>query len=160
MDLQLIFFLQFGLSLVVLGLLASWYATPWLAQRSLEVALMFLLIPHTFRHLGMAFLVPALNQPGMPEGFSTAAAYGDLLSGILALVAMIALKGSWSMAIPIVWVTNIIGTADLANALRHDDAILYMGTTWLIPTFIVPVLLVTHFMIFSRLMRSASSSRV
>ena len=160
MDLQLIFFLQFGLSLVVLGLLASWYATPWLAQRSLEVALMFLLIPHTFRHLGMAFLVPALNQPGMPEGFSTAAAYGDLLSGILALVAMIALKGSWSMAIPIVWVTNIIGTADLANALRHDDAILYMGTTWLIPTFIVPVLLVTHFMIFSRLMRSVSSSRV
>ena len=160
MDLQLIFFLQFGLSLVVFGLLASWYATPWLAQRSLEVALMFLLIPHTFRHLGMAFLVPALNQPGMPEGFSTAAAYGDLLSGILALVAMIALKGSWSMAIPIVWVTNIIGTADLANALRHDEAILYMGTTWLIPTFIVPVLLVTHFMIFSRLMRSASSPRV
>jgi hypothetical protein len=160
MDLQLIFFLQFALSLVVLGLLARWYATPCLAQRSLEVALMFLLIPHTFRHLGMAFLVPALNQPGMPEGFSTAAAYGDLLSGILALVAMIALKGNWSTAIPIVWVTNIIGTADLANALRHDDAILYMGTTWLIPTFIVPVLLVTHFMIFSRLMRSASSPRV
>ena len=59
MDLQLIFFLQFGLSLVVVGLLAKWYATPWLAQKSLEVALMALLIPHTFRHLGMAFLVPA-----------------------------------------------------------------------------------------------------
>jgi len=160
MDLQLIFFLQFGLSLVVVGLLARWYATPWLAQKSLEVALMALLIPHTFRHLGMAFLVPALNQPGMPEGFSTAAAYGDLLSGILALVAMIALKGRWSMAIRLVWVTNVIGTTDLANALRHDDAILYMGTTWLIPTFIVPILLVTHFMIFARLMKSSSGLQV
>jgi len=154
MTIEAIFFLQFVLSLVVVGLLARWYATPWLAGKPLEVALMALLVPHAFRHVGLAFLVPALNQPGMPLDFATAAAYGDLLSGILALVALIALKGRWALAVPLVWVFSVVGAADLANALRQDDAILYMGATWFIPTFLVPVLLVTHVMVFSRLISS------
>ena len=155
MGIQEIFGLQFALSLVVVGLLARWYATPWLAAKPMEAALMVLLIPHAFRHVGMAFLVPALNQPGMPADFATAAAYGDLLSGVLALTALIALKGRWAIAIPLVWVFNIVGAIDLANALRQDGAILYMGATWFIPTFVVPVLLVTHVMVFSRLISSA-----
>ncbi len=155
MDTQLIFVLQFLLSLVVVGLLARWYAVPWLAEKSLDVALMALLVPHAFRHIGMSFLVPALNQPGIPADFATAAAYGDLLSGILALVALIALKGRWAIAIPLVWIFNLVGSVDLANALRQADAVLYMGPTWFIPTFLVPVLLVTHVIIFSRLIRNA-----
>jgi hypothetical protein len=155
MDIQLIFVLQFVLSLLVAGLLARWYAAPWLADKPLEAALMVLLLPHAFRHVGLAFIVPALNQPGMPVDFAVAAAYGDLLSGILALVALIALKGRWAMAIPLVWVFNIVGAVDLANALRQDAAILHMGATWFIPTFLVPVLLVTHFMVFARLIKNA-----
>ena len=159
MDIPLIFVSQFVLSLVVVGLLARWCAVPWLAEKSLEIALMALIVPHAFRHLGLAFLVPALNQPGMPLEFATAAAYGDLLSGLLALLALIALKGRWVMAIPLVWVFSIIGIADLANALRQDDAILHMGATWFIPTFIVPLLLVTHVMVIARLVRSAKGLR-
>ncbi len=120
---------------------------------------MALIVPHAFRHLGLAFIVPALNQPGMPLEFATPAAYGDLLSGILALVVLIALRGRWAMAIPLVWVFSIIGIADLANALRQADAILYMGATWFIPTFVVPVLLVTHVMVIARLVRNAKDLR-
>lgn len=159
MDIGIIFILQFVLSLVVVGLLGRWYAAPWLAKKSLEVALMVLLIPHAFRHLGLAFIVPALNQPGMPMDFAIPAAYGDLLSGILALVVMIAIKGRWAVAIPMVWVFSVIGIADLANALRQDDAISYMGATWFIPTFIVPVLLVSHVMIITRLAKNAKGHR-
>jgi hypothetical protein len=155
MDITLIFFTQFILSLVVIGLLARWYAAPWLAEKSLEVALIVLIAPHAFRHLGLAFIVPALNQPGMPLEFATPAAYGDLLSGILALVVLIALRGRWALAIPLAWVFSIVGLADLANALRQDDAILYMGATWFIPTFVVPILLVTHVMVITRLVRKA-----
>ena len=86
MDITLIFLSQFVLSLIVVGLLARWYAAPWLAEKPLEVALMALIAPHAFRHIGLAFIVPALNQPGMPLEFATAAAHGDLFSGILALV--------------------------------------------------------------------------
>ena len=159
MDIPLIFVSQFVLSLIVAGLLAKWYAVPWLAEKSLEVALMALIVPHTFRHLGLAFLVPALNQPGMPLEFATPAAYGDLLSGILALVALIALRGRWTVAIPLVWVFSVIGIVDLANALRQDGAILYMGATWFIPTFVVPFLLITHVLVISRLLRNAKSLR-
>ena len=74
MDVPFIFLLQFALSLLVVGLLAWWYAMPWLAEKPLEVALTVLLIPHAFRHVGMTFLVPALNQLGMPPEFATAAA--------------------------------------------------------------------------------------
>ena len=31
-----------------------------------------------------------------------------------------------------------------------------MGAAWYIPTFIVPALLVTHFMVFARLLRAKS----
>ena len=155
MDIALIFLSQFVLSLIVTGLLARWYAAPWLAEKSLEVALVVLIVPHAFRHIGLAFIVPALNQPGMPLEFATSAAYGDLFSGILALVVIIALRGRWTMATPLAWVFSIVGLADLANALRQDDAILYMGATWFIPTFVVPILLVTHVMVIARLVRNA-----
>jgi hypothetical protein len=155
MDIPLIFLSQFVLSLVVVGLLARWYAAPWLAEKSLQVALMILIAPHAFRHLGLAFIVPALNQPGMPLEFATPAAYGDLLSGIMALGVLVALRAGWAMAIPLAWVFSIVGLADLTNALRQDGAILYMGATWFIPTFIVPLLLVTHVMVISRLVRIA-----
>ena len=45
------------------------------------------------------------------------------------------------------------------HALRQADAILYMGATWFIPTFIVPVLLVTHLMVILRLVRNAKGLR-
>ena len=160
MDIPLIFILQFSLSLFATGLLARWYAVPCLAEKPLEMALTVLLIPHAFRHVGMAFLVPALNQPRMPADFATAAAYGDLLSGILALMALVALKGRWRIAIPLVWFFSIVGAVDLAYALRQDGAILYMGATWFIPTFLVPLLLVTHAMVFERLIRHAKNTRL
>ena len=151
MDIQFIFVLQFVLSFIVFGLLARWYAIPWLSGKSLETVLMILIIPHAFRHIGLSFLVPALNLPGLPLEFSTPAAYGDFLSGILALLALVALRERWVIAIPLVWAFSIIGIIDLANALRQDDAILYMGATWFIPTFLVPLLLITHFMVVARL---------
>jgi hypothetical protein len=58
-------------------------------------------------------------------------------------------KKRWSTAIPPVWIFNLTGTLDLANALRQEGANAYMGATWFIPTFLVPILLITHIMIFS-----------
>jgi uncharacterized membrane protein len=50
-----------------------------------------------------------------------------------------------------VWIFNVVGTIDLLNALRHVDVAPKFGAAWYIPTLLVPVLLVTHFMIFVRL---------
>lgn len=53
----------------------------------------------------------------------------------------------------LVWVFNIVGTVDLLYALSHPDAVPSLGAAWYIPTFFVPLLLITHFMIFARLLR-------
>ena len=66
---------------------------------------------------------------------------------------LIALRNSWVLALPLVWVFNVVGSLDLLNALRQAEAIPYLEATWYIPTFFVPLLLVTHVMIFSRLLR-------
>lgn len=149
-----IFLLQFAMSLFVVGLIAVWYVTPWLARLTTTAALSILLLPHAFRHVGMSFLVPNLNSGGLPEAFATGASYGDLVSAFLAIAALLALRWGSAVALPLVWIFNTLGTFDLVNALRQAEAIDYFGATWFIPTFFVPVLLVTHLMIFARLLRS------
>ncbi len=154
MNIETIFVLQFILSFVAVSLLAKWYVAPWLAGRSTHSALIILTLPHTFRHLGLAFLIPGLVSNDLPQSFANAAAYGDFASGLLAIVALLSLRYHWRAALPIIWIFNVIGTADLVNALRQAEVIPHLLTTWYIPTFVVPVLLVTHGMIFVRLLKS------
>ena len=153
MDAQAIFGLQFLLSLVVWGLIAKWLLVPWLEKKSPRQALFWLTLPHAFRHIGMVFLVPGVVAQPLPSAFAIPAAYGDLFTGVLALLALSALRTGWAGALALVWFFNIVGTVDLLNALRHANAIPDFGAAWYIPTFFVPALLVTHFMIFARLLR-------
>ena len=155
MDTQAIFGLQFVMSLVVWGLIAKWLLVPWLAKMTQHQALFWLTLPHAFRHIGMVFLVPGVVAQPLPAAFATPAAYGDLAAGVLALLALIALRTGWAGAVALVWLFNIVGTVDLLNALRHVDVAPAFGAAWYIPTFLVPILLVTHFMIFVRLLRRA-----
>ncbi len=154
MNTQAIFGLQFVLSLLVIGLLAKWTLSPWLESLPRRRALFWLTLPHAFRHIGMVFLVPGVVAQPLPEAFAIPAAYGDLATGLLALLALIGLRSSWAGALALVWVFNIVGTVDLLNALRHVDVAPSFGAAWYIPTFLVPLLLVTHFMIFRRLLKS------
>jgi len=148
-----IFGLQLTLSLVVWSLLAKWLLTPWLENKSPQEALFWLTLPHAFRFMGMVFLVPGVVSQGLPSSFAIPAAYGDLVTGILALLVLIAIRTSWAGALALVWLFNIVGTADLLSALSRADAVPYLGAAWYIPTLFVPLLLVTHFMIFARLLR-------
>ena len=156
MDVEAIFALQFSISLVVWGSLAYWLLAPWLEKKSSNEALFFLTLPHAFRHIGMVFLVPGVVARPLPESFGAPAAYGDLLTGVLAFLALVALRNSWSLAGAAVWLFSIVGTIDLMNALRQADAVPDFGAAWYIPTMLVPLLLVTQFMIFLRLFRRAA----
>ena len=153
MDAVEIFGLQFVLSLVVWGLIAKWLLAPWLEKKSSRDALFWLTLPHAFRHMGLVFLVPGVVARPLPSDFATPAAYGDLATGVLALVALIALRAGWARALALVWFFNLVGTADLLNALRHLTVVPDFGAAWYIPTLYVPLLLVTHFMVFTRLLK-------
>ena len=154
---EAIFILQFGLSLLVFGLLAKWLLVPWLANLSQREALFWLTLPHAFRHMGMVFLIPGVVAQPLPDYFAIPAGYGDLLTGVLALSVLVMLRLGIKGVVGLVWLFNIVGTVDLLNALRHVDVVQNFGAVWYIPTLYVPLLLVTHFMIFTRLFRRKQS---
>ena len=150
-----IFGLQFVLSVIVVSLIAKWYVMPWLSNKPTQLTLEMLILPHAFRHIGLTFLTPVVVSPAMPNSFATTAGYGDLASGILAILALVTLRRNWNSALVIVWVFNIVGSIDLLNALRQSEAVNHFGAAWYIPTFLVPVLIVTHVLIFAQLLKSA-----
>ena len=156
MDMLAVFLLQLALSLVVFGVLAKLFLAPWLFKHSRSQALFWLTLPHAFRYVGMVFLVPCVVAPTLPSSFAIPAAYGDLAASVLASLALIALRTGWAGAMALVWVFNVVGTVDLLNALRRADAVPHLGAAWFIPTLFVPLLLVTHFMIFVRLLKRGS----
>jgi len=155
MTIQQIFGLQVLLSFVLFTLLARWYVSPRLAGLPVERAL------HATRHMGLVFLVPTVVGGTLPVAFAAAAAYGDLLAGLLALAALVALRARSSVAMPLTWLFNVIGLLDLVNAfyqgLTHR---VLLGAAYYIPTFIVPALVVTHVMIFGLLRRPSTSARL
>lgn len=155
MTIEQIFGTQFLLSLVVISLFSLWVVQPWLNGKDRNDALFWLMLPHAFRHLGLVFIVPGVVDTSMPAHFAGAAAYGDLAAGILAIFALVALKRQWIIAISAVWLVNIVGVIDLANALSHVEAIPHMNAAWYIPTFVVPVLLVSHFMMVRILLKGS-----
>lgn len=157
MSTQAIFLLQFTSSLIVIGLLATWLLVPWLAKQSQREALFWLTVPHAFRYIGMVFLVPGVVAQPLPDSFAIPAAYGDLLTSVLALLALIALRTGWKGAVAMVWLFNVVGMVDLLNALRHVEVAPLFGAAWYIPTMLVPLLLVTHVMMFARLLKPVPS---
>jgi hypothetical protein len=154
MNSQQIFGLQVLLSFLVYGLVAKWYVTPRLAPLPLETALQPLLVLHALRHMGMVFLVSTVVGPSLPASFAVPAAYGDLLAGLLALAAIVALRARSRIALPLTWMFNVIGLLDLVNAFYQGLANdVQLGAAYFIPAFVVPALVITHVMIFRMLVR-------
>jgi len=149
-----IFGIQVLMSFVVYILLARWYVAPRLAMLPLHAALMPLVFPHAFRHLGLVFLQPQVVGPALQPEFAVPAAWGDLLAAILAVLALIALRAGWGCAIGLVWLFNVVGTVDLIYAVFQGVTLgVVLRAAYYIPTFAVPALFVTHAMIFARLIR-------
>jgi len=152
------------MSFLAVGMVTKVYIWPRLRGMGRTEALLPLVIPHTFRFLGLSFLIPGVVSPSLPPAFANPAAYGDLLAAILASVATLALSARVSWAIPIVWLFNVWGTADLLHAIYQGQfgvgfAPGSLGAAFYIPTVVVPPLLVTHGLMFRLLLRPKHEAR-
>ena len=87
---------------------------PALCSQPRARALRPLLLLHSFRFIGLAFLVPGVVSPDLPGAFARPAAYGDLIAAVLALLALAGLQSG--LGIGLVWVFNLWGSADLLYA--------------------------------------------
>jgi hypothetical protein len=135
---------------------ARLYLLPLVSRFRPQQILVPILLLHSTRHLGMMFLTRGATYPGVPLEFAYPAAFGDLVTAIIAFVAIpFVLRGS-RFAKPIVWTFNIFGTVDLLAAIM--TATIYnappaMGPAFWIPALWIPLLLVTHYVTFVLLRR-------
>ena len=157
MSQQAIFGISVLFSFVVWGIVTQQYIWPALAGRSRADALRPLLMFHGFRFVGLAFLVPGVVSPDLPTAFAAPAAYGDLITAVLALFAMFLLPGMAGLVVT--WAFNIVGTLDLLYAFLQGNstgigfAPGLQGATYFIPTVLVSLLLITHGLVFRLLLR-------
>jgi len=152
---------QFGisvaLSFVAWGVVARRYVWPALRSRPRADALRPILLLHSFRFVGLAFLVPGVVSPDLPAAFARPAAYGDLATATLALLGFAALPSR--LGVVLVWAFNVVGTLDLLNAFFQGDrtgvgtAPGLQGAAYFIPTVLVPLLIVTHAVVFRLLLQ-------
>jgi hypothetical protein len=108
----------------------------------------------------LAFLVPGVVSPDLPSAFAHSAAYGDLIAATLALLSLLSLPSG--PGVLIAWIFNLWGSADLLNAFyQANNAGLLpgqLGPTYFIPTFVVPILLITHGLAFRILLQHQNES--
>jgi hypothetical protein len=99
-------------------------------------------------------------SPDLPSAFAHSAAYGDIVAATLALLALLSLPGG--PGVVVAWGFNIWGTADLLNAFyqaNHAGLLAgQLGAAYFIPTFLVPLLLVTHGLGFRILLQRVNES--
>ncbi len=114
---------------------------------------------HSFRFFGLVFILPGVIGPNLPAaGFATFAAYWDLATGVLAILALLTVRIR-----PIFWLFvvafNLVGVIDLILDYYHAVQVGVpamagqFGSAYAIPIIYVPVLMITHVVAFYLLLR-------
>jgi hypothetical protein len=156
MTVRLLFGMSVAFSFIAWAIVAALYIWPQWSTRSRIDALRPLLVLHAFRFIGLSFLVPGVVSPDLPIAFARDAAYGDIVAAILALATLTTLRSSTGIALA--WAFNVWGSFDLLNAFYQANAAGLspgqLGAAYFIPTAIVPLLLITHGLMFRVLLQS------
>jgi hypothetical protein len=79
MTAEALFGLSVLMSFIAFGIVTKLYIWPRLRVMRREDALIPLVVPHTFRFVGLSFLVPGVVSPSLSAVFVLPAAYGDLV---------------------------------------------------------------------------------
>ena len=157
---QVVFFASIAFSVIAWGIVTAQYIWPKLRNLDRAEALRPLLTLHSFRFIGLAFLVPGVVSADLPSAFARSAAYGDLIAAMLALLALILLPRVGGVAMA--WIFNIWGMVDLFNGFYQANhtglAAGQLGVMYFVPTLIVPLLLITHGAVFRVLLQPQHQS--
>jgi hypothetical protein len=113
---------------------------------------------HGFRFFGLVFVIPGVVGANLPTDFGVVAAYGDLATGLLALLALLTIRLRplfWSFVVAF----NLVGTVDIVVDYYHGIQLGLgalageLGGAYAIPILYVPVLMITHVAAFYLLAR-------
>jgi len=149
-------------TLTAFVLLACW-KVPLLQRWTLTVDLRWLVLLHLTRFVGFYFFL-LCSRGELPFAFAAPAGWGDILVAVLA-VLLLALSKARNWRMLIIW--NTLGLTDILfvvmTALRlglEDRQSMHALREFplsLLPTFLVPLIIVSHVLIFFRASRLKSS---
>jgi hypothetical protein len=151
-----LFGISIAFSFIAWGIVLGRYTWPELRRQSRADASRPILLLHCFRFVGLSFLVPGVVSPELPAAWARPAAYGDIIAAALALLALAGLQSKRGVAL--VWVFNVWGCADLLYAFYQGYRVGLepgqLGATYFILIVFVPLLLITHGLLFRLLLQS------
>ena len=160
---ETIFNLQLILGYVAWLLCFRAYILPRLKSMDLVAAQRAIATLHSFRFFGLVFIVPGVVGPNLPVNFATFAAYWDLATGVLAILALLTVRIR-----PLFWLFvvafNLVGVIDLILDYYHAiqagvPAVAgQLGAAYAIPIIYVPALMITHVVAFYLLLRPQPKS--
>jgi hypothetical protein len=155
---QVLFQSQLALGYVAWILCVVAYVLPWLRSLDRVAAHRAIATLHSFRFFGLVFILPGIVGPGLPPEFARFAAYGDLATGVLAMLALLTVRVR-----PLFWLFvvafNLVGVTDLIVDYYHASRLGLpalagqLGATYAIPIIYVPLLMITHIIAFCFLVR-------
>ena len=161
---QVIFLMQTVLSYVAWLLCFRAYFWPGLKSMDGVQAHRAIATLHSFRFFGLVFVLPGIVGANLPTGFAPFAAYWDLTTGVLAMLALAAISVK-----PVFWTCvvafNCVGTLDLVLDYYHAGRVGLpavagqLGAAYIIPVIYVPLLMITHVTAFYLLVRSTRPFR-
>jgi hypothetical protein len=156
---QIIFLLHLVLGYVACLLFFRAWILPRLMKMERVDAHRAIATFHSFRFFGLVFILPGIVGPNLPPGFATFAAYGDLTTGVLALLALLTVRirplfWSFIVAFNLAGATDLI--ADYFRAIQTGLPALagQLGAAYAIPIIYVPLLMFTHIAAFYLLLRA------
>jgi threonine/homoserine/homoserine lactone efflux protein len=117
-----------------------------------------LLAPHIFHHVGLVVLVSSVVGRNLPSRFAWTIAIGDSSVLILAIVSAAALRRRSPSAAVFLWIFTAVGFlyngyAGLQASRTADITVENLGPHWYVGILYVPLLLVSHLLIFYNLIR-------
>jgi len=154
---ETVFNMQLILGYVAWLLCFRSYLWPWLKSMDTDEVQRAIATLHSFRFFGLVFILPGVVG-NLPPGFAGFAAYWDLATGVLAILALLLVRVR-----PLFWLFvvgfNLVGTVDLLLDYYHAIRVGLpglagqMGAAYVIPIIYVPLLMITHVVAFYLLLR-------
>ncbi len=147
----LVLAVQCTFSIIIFYLLCKWFLIPNINTENKNDVLSLLLIINIFRYLPLSLYMPGQVSADFPDHVKEIVAFGDFVSGILALISALLLKSKNKGAILFVWVFSMVSIMDMFLALYFAMSAkvyeLNLGVNYFTVSVYVPMLIVVQTMI-------------
>ena len=149
--------------LTALALIACWKIGP-IRVWALNVDLRWLVLFHLLRLVAGVYFLVLCQRATLPCAFAMRAGWGDIIVAVLTLAVVAAMRTEFAKTLLLIW--NTTGLIDIIFVVF--SALRFGLTDWqsmqalrelplsLLPTFLVPLIIASHVLIFIRLAAPAT----